>query len=194
MPTLAEFLALLIADLTRWEGKFRHLYLDTKGLPTIGIGNLVATAEAAVALPFVVMPDGRAAVEEEKRQSWKVVKAMPGSMRARAYESASNLRLTEKAVDALVVERLTGEFLPGLRDLYPKFDTFPMQAKQSFVDLAYNCGLGGLAKFSQLRNAALLQDWVSASKRCHRSSSREDRNVWCASMFMYAASQPQFVA
>jgi GH24 family phage-related lysozyme (muramidase) len=183
----------LLADLDRWEGRYKHMYLDTKGLVTTGIGNLVKTAGAAAALPFVIIPRGTAASDEEKSAGWGAVKAMPPGLRARAYESACQLRLTDVAVNVLVRERLDGEFLPHIRGRLPAFDAFPTQAKQALVDIAYNCGTGGFDAFHNMLEAAEKQDWVSCSKRCHRSSSREDRNVWCSAMFMYASSQPLFL-
>lgn len=195
MPTEPErprsLLSLLIADLERWEGKYRHLYLDTKGLVTTGIGNLVRTPEDAVGLGLVL--GGVAATPAQARDAWAAVKRMQPGLRARSYEVASPLRLTEEAVDQLVARRLNDEFVPGLRRLWPSFDAFPVQAKSALVDMAYNCGLSGLAKFTHLGADVQRQDWVAASSSCHRMSARPERNDWTAAQFMYAASQPEFL-
>jgi GH24 family phage-related lysozyme (muramidase) len=197
MPNQPEpsrsLLRLIIEDLERWEGKFLHLYLDDKGLPTIGIGNLVRSPRSALELPFVVPAENRPATDDEKFAAWRAVMTMRPAMRAPAYEGASPLRLTEEAVDQLVARRLDEEFLPGVRALFPAFESFPVQAKRALVDMAFNCGLAGLAGFVHLREAVGRQDWVACSSRCHRASKREGRNEWTAAMFMYAASQPEFL-
>lgn len=39
------------AQLSKWEGSYGHLYLDTKGLPTTGVGNLVKLMSDVAKLP-----------------------------------------------------------------------------------------------------------------------------------------------
>ena len=43
----------------QYEGKIPHMYLDTKGLVTVGVGYLLATVVEAQKLPFIVDKTGK---------------------------------------------------------------------------------------------------------------------------------------
>jgi GH24 family phage-related lysozyme (muramidase) len=47
------------------EGYVEHMYLDTKGLVTVGIGNMLPSVAAAQALPFVNRSTGNRATADE---------------------------------------------------------------------------------------------------------------------------------
>lgn len=62
-----------------------------------------------------------------------------------------------------------------------------METKQALLDMAYNLGVGGLGKFSQLKEAVNRQDWATAAECCNRRTSRAERNDWTREMFLAAA-------
>ena len=49
------------ALIKRGEGCISHMYLDTVGKVTVGVGNMLPTAEAAVELPFIDRDTGASA-------------------------------------------------------------------------------------------------------------------------------------
>ncbi len=49
------------------EGCISHMYLDTVGKVTVGVGNMLPTADAATALPFIRTGSGNNATENEIR-------------------------------------------------------------------------------------------------------------------------------
>src|SRR5690606_6058570 len=55
------------------EGRVDCMYLDVKGLVTVGVGNLVDPVHLAERLPFR-RPDGSLATREEIRAAWHTVK------------------------------------------------------------------------------------------------------------------------
>jgi len=46
MPLSTETRATLKKNLSKYEGKIEHLYLDTKGKVTVGIGHLITNKNA----------------------------------------------------------------------------------------------------------------------------------------------------
>ncbi len=163
--------------LKKWEGSYDFMYLDTVGLVTTGVGNLLKTADDACELPWN-KPDGEPATEDEIRQGWEDVKGSKAGLRATAYKSVCGLRLADDDVKALVDTRLENEFLPGLRKLVPGFEDYPEPCQECLVDLAYNLGLRGLGKFGTLLAAVRSRSWLVAAKSCSVKSSRPERNAW----------------
>jgi GH24 family phage-related lysozyme (muramidase) len=183
MPTSEYF-----DDLVAHEGFTNWLYCDTRGFVTTGVGNLVATPEAAVALPFLRM-DGQAASAAEKTAGWSTVKgAFDPNKSADYYRGFSSIRLTMVDVRLMADHRLEAEFIPGIKRLCHDFDSWPLPARKAMVDMAYNLGLGGLAKFHNLLADCQAHDWAKAASDCHRSSCREMRNLWTSQCFIEAAA------
>lgn len=177
----------LVDGLLHWEGLTRHMYLDTRGHVTVGIGNLLPSAEAAAGLPFIDARTGRAATRDEIAAAFAYVEEKPEGMRASRYAGATTLRLPEATVRELAVERLDREFLPALRRQFAGFDEYPASAQRALVDMIYNLGPRGLSRFENLRAACEAGDWARAAEECGRSSSRAERNEWTRSLFLEAA-------
>jgi GH24 family phage-related lysozyme (muramidase) len=178
----------LVDDLLRWEGYTENMYVDTRGFVTVGIGNMLPSAEAAKKLPFIDAKTGKPATPEQIEAAFAAVARMRKGMSADKYAAATTLRLPESTVRQLASDRLKNEFLPALRRMFPGFDSFPASAQQALVDMAYNLGTGGLAKFKNLRAACEAGDWARAATECSRSTSRPARNEWTRQMFLEAAA------
>jgi GH24 family phage-related lysozyme (muramidase) len=180
----------VVGDLLRWEGRTSHMYRDTRGYVTVGIGNMLRTAEAAMSLPFVDAATGRAATPEQVAEAFATVARMPHGQDYRAgfFAPATSLRLPVATVRQLATERLDREFLPALRRQFAGFDSYPASAQQALVDMVYNLGAGGLSRFRNLHEACESGDWARAAAECSRSSSRPERNEWTRAMFLRAAA------
>ena len=178
----------LVDDLLRWEGYADNMYVDTRGFVTVGIGNMLPSAEAAKKLPFIDAKTGKPATPEQIEAAFAAVARMRKGMSADKYAAATTLRLPESTVRQLASDRLKNEFLPALRRMFPGFDSYPASAQKALVDMAYNLGAGGLAKFKNLRAACEAGDWARAATECSRSTSRPARNEWTRQMFLEAAA------
>ena len=175
-------------DLEEHEGCTTWLYCDGRGYVTVGIGNLVASPEQCAAYPFA-HKDGSPATPEEKASAWAAVNdAFDKTRSAVYYTHASDLRLTTAFVRELVGKRLENEFIPGIRKLCHDFDAWPLPARRAIVDMAYNLGVGGLAKFHHLISACQARDWAGAAAQCHRATCRDMRNAWTMQCFIDAAA------
>jgi GH24 family phage-related lysozyme (muramidase) len=176
-------------DLARFEGSKSYMYQDSRGFITTGVGHLLKTAADAEKLPWINSATGKLATKAEIDAAFAHVEDMPTGRKADAYKLEGGLVLPDGKAEELARKRLDNEFLPGLRKLYPEFDSFPPSAQRALIDMAYNCGLGGLAKFHHLADAVAKQDWAAAAAACHRKSCREERNEWTHDMFMAAVNE-----
>ena len=152
------------------------------GLVTTGVGNMLPTPAAAAELEWWV-GNTRKATPAEVHAAFAAVKAAAPGKPADSYKRLTVVRLDPPYAERLALERLTSEFLPGIRDLFDGFDEYPDAAQRVVVDLAYNMGLGLLGKFHHLREACAASNWAQAAEECHVASSRQDRNDWRREMF-----------
>src|SRR5690242_19096293 len=76
-----------------FEGAIPHLYLDSRGNPTCGVGFLVADEAALRRLPW--SPDARAAEAD-----YQLVKVAPVGRTAEFYRQFCNARLSDAAMRA----------------------------------------------------------------------------------------------
>jgi GH24 family phage-related lysozyme (muramidase) len=171
------------------EGESRHMYLDTAGLVTTGIGHMLKTPDAAVKLPWYHETTGLPATPSEVRTRFEELRASWAHHRtehpkeqnrfdAKSYEKGSDLVLPPTFPRKDAIDRLQNDFLPKLRKVFPGFDAYPMPAQRAIVDMAYNLGIGKLEKgFPNFVGLCRDGKFAQAAVESHRSSSREERNV-----------------
>jgi GH24 family phage-related lysozyme (muramidase) len=176
-------------DIVAHEGKYPFMYIDTRGFVTVGIGNLVASAETAASLPFAHRHEGPLATARERIAAFNAIKGKPAGRQARYYRIFTDLDLPDASIETLALTRLQTEFLPGLKRIFPRFDRFPLPARRALVDMAYNLGVKGLKEFTHLVQSANAQQWAAAARECHRKTCRASRNEWTQNQFEKAAEE-----
>lgn len=176
------------------EGNEPFMYLDSAKPPrgpnvTTGIGFLLHSVDAALALPWHHAADGLRASAAEVQAEWARVTAMPGGLQATAYRGP--LRLSPADIEAEGFRRLRA-MAAGLQVEFPGYDSFPASVQQALLDLRWNAG--SLLGWVHLRTAcnAAPPDWLTASEQCttanpNGSSLREARNAWRVQCFLTAA-------
>lgn len=172
----------LLDGLIMWEGLHDYLYQDSLGYVTTGIGNLVKTADAATKLDWIDSA-GNPASEALVRSDWLRVAGASSGHAASYYEPLSQCRLPEGGAQSLARARLNAEFIPALEAQFPNFDDLPVPARRVLIDMIYNLGAAGLAKFTNLHAAVAAADWERAAVASHVSTSRDTRNDWRAAQF-----------
>jgi GH24 family phage-related lysozyme (muramidase) len=187
------------------EGTVSYMYLDSATPPnvTAGIGFLLASVDAAVALPWQ-HADGTPATAQEISADFFRVRNMAGGLRAEKYQG--NLCLTHNAIYAEGRRRLRA-MLSALPGLFPAYESFPAGVQQALLDLEYNLGPGKLSTWTKLRAACnstppnwanLLADGHTVDPLCaaaqcrvanpdHRLG-REARNDFRSNAFVAAAA------
>lgn len=151
----------------RFEGRIPYMYLDVKGLVTVGLGCLIDPESLARSLPFVSKSTGKRVPVEVIGVEWHNVKA--NTLLARQGHTmaarVTTLRLGEDAIDDLARVRLhaTEEFLKRtLKD----FDEWPASAQLATLSMAWAMGAGFTHTFPSWTKAALRHDWATCAKQC----------------------------
>jgi GH24 family phage-related lysozyme (muramidase) len=177
----------VLSDFENWEGKISHMYLDTKGLVTVGVGKMLPDTAAAQELDFVRRADGGAASADEIAADFNAVSAQAAGRLAATYKKYTNLDLPDEAIGDLLKTVVEG-FENDLEQCYAGYDNYPLSAKRALLDMIYNLGLDGLLKFKKMKASVEAGDWTTAAAQCHRNGPSEARNNWTRDLFLDAAS------
>jgi len=148
----------------KFEGYVHFMYLDIKGLVTIGIGNLI-DAEASVRnLPFTHKLTRAAATQKEILAEWRKLKRMPELAQKghKACEAITDLRLSDEDIAALVERRLlANEAL--VRQTFREWDDFPADAQLGVMSLAWAVGAAFAPRWPRFTAACHEGDWAGAA-------------------------------
>src|SRR4051812_32439367 len=88
------------------EGNIAHMYLDSVGKVTVGIGNLLSTAVAASELAFVNRATAEKATQVEIAGDFEAVSRQAWPRVARFYRSFTALVLPGPQIDELFHRRV----------------------------------------------------------------------------------------
>jgi GH24 family phage-related lysozyme (muramidase) len=175
------------ADLEGWEGKVSHMYLDSMGLVTVGIGKMLPNVAAAQKLRFVKRANGVAATAADVATDFKEVSNQTAGKLASSYKKYTQLDLPDDVIYDLLKTVVNG-FEANLKTNFKGYNAYPDKAKRALLDMVYNLGSAGLLKFKQLKKAAESQDWEEAARECHRKKISEKRNNWTRDLFLASAT------
>lgn len=185
-PTTVPF-SETAADFERWEGRVQHMYLDTKGLVTVGIGKMLPDVKAAQALAFVRRSDKAAASAAEIKTDFDNVSKQTKAQLASAYEKHTALVLPDDEIDALLATVVAG-FEADLKANFTGYENYPASAKRALLDMIYNLGKSGLLAYKKLKKAAEAGKWKDAAAECYRHGPSQERNDWTRDRFLEAAN------
>jgi GH24 family phage-related lysozyme (muramidase) len=185
MPTIADFKK----EIKISEGSISHMYLDTVGKVTVGVGNMLPDVSAAKKLPFVDRSTKKKATDAEIEADFSSVKSQTKGLIASSYKKHTKLDLPDMEIDKLLDERIA-EFTRQLKLKFPKFDTYPITAQMAMLDMAFNLGVNGLVtKFPSMKKAIDGTDWSTAAKESNRPQVSTARNAVVKKWFDEAAKK-----
>jgi GH24 family phage-related lysozyme (muramidase) len=152
----------------KFEGAIPWIYLDVKGLATIGLGCLIEPAGVALGLPFVIRGTDTKATPDQIARDWVTVKrnrllAHQGAQRARFH---TDLDLTEEGIEQLAWHRLKLNEDYLLEHAFPMFGEFPADAQLGIHSMCWAMGAGFPAFFPKFTKAAQSLDWGGCAKEC----------------------------
>jgi GH24 family phage-related lysozyme (muramidase) len=154
---------------TQFEGKVNFMYLDIKGLVTIGIGNLIDPVDVALQLPFVHKSDGSPASQDEIRNEWNTLKSQPDLAQKgfTACTPLTNLMLTDNSIAQLVTAKLN-QFASTLKTTseFSNMDSWPADAQLGLLSMAWAMGPAFGASWPSFRAACAASDWSTAAANC----------------------------
>lgn len=180
----------LCSTLGNYEGRVNHLYLDTKGKVTVGIGHLVINSSAMQPLRLFSVRNGirhALATSLEKRSEYDRVVRLPWGLRysAASFKRHTTLIMDDPDIDALADKHIDS-FYRELRTLYTvgrgypaNFDSFPHSVKLALFDMIFNVGATKLTNLFPRFNAAIkLEDWQGAAAEANRPDVSPARNAY----------------
>lgn len=196
MPLNSAVRQCIAENLVLFEGKTDHLYLDTNGYPTIGIGHCVANLAAFTQLAMIRISDGEPASEQEKIAEYQTIKQKPAGYNASWYHAFCKLRLPEQTINSIHEEHLRC-FHHELRQVFKRsrgyncdFEQLPSPVQIALFDLAYNVGTTNLQhKWPKLHQAIKQQNWQLAAQESNRKGIQAARNEHIKSLFLSAAGK-----
>ena len=209
------------------EGYYNFMYLDSQSIITIGAGwNLEASGSASapsaevLALPFLERKTSKAPADSDKsiKAAWAALRALSPSGTKQNYaapyfKDKTDLYIDDSKPDNPLMTRFNkhiADFTAQLQRMFKDFDSFPVPAREAFLDMAFNMGVGraavaavkadpkhhkkghkghkatGLHQFKSLIAAAEKADWKSAADDCKRGGVNADRNTWTRNLFLEA--------
>lgn len=167
----------------QFEGVIAHMYLDSEGFVTIGVGHLLANAEAAISLALINKQTEATASEAEKKQEWNTINGKESPKKASFYEPFTKLKLKTTDIETLLKADLEG-LEKDLKDIYSQYESLPQAAKEGLLDMIFNLGKNGLkTKFPKFNQAVNAQDWATAAKECKRGGISDERNTAIRTLF-----------
>lgn len=178
----------LLPKIIAHEGTIPHMYLDTAGLVTVGVGQMLPNVASAQQLPFVFRDSLVPASAEDIAKDYAAVSAAEVGLKAIAYQGVTRLILVESTIENLLLARID-EFMQQLSQAFPNYLSFPKSAQEGILDMAFNLGVQGLInKFHQFCAAVREENWQTCAVECHRRAISGARNDYTRALFEAAAS------
>ncbi|HEY6879455.1 MAG TPA: hypothetical protein VI299_15615 [Polyangiales bacterium] len=174
------------------------MYLDTRGLVTTGIGNLIDPVRLALGLPFQFkstnrhgIVSGRMATRDEIESEWKYLKDHPNRasfirLGARTIEPHTSLELSAANRQTLFLNKSNSNERQ-LRTHFSEYDSWPADAQLALMAMAWGLGPGFPNTWPNFAKACRARDFDAAAANSHIRSWRSERNVASVQLFSNAA-------
>ena len=182
---------------TTFEGRVPWMYLDIRGLVTIGIGNLIDPISEALRLDMV-KPDGKPASESDIRQEWTLVKSLQklAPQGHRSFEKLAQLRMTDNAIETMVLSKLdrNDRFLANR---FRGWEDMPASAQMGVHSMSW--AMGPAFSFPRFQKALMAGDWRTCANECRMDDSKNPgltpRNKANEKLFLFClAGDPSVVS
>lgn len=155
--------------LSEYEGTVYHMYLDSKGFVTIGVGHLLSTVAEAQKLSFVDSKTSKKATVDDIKADFENVSKQPKNKFSSYYKAHTKLVLNQIEIDNLTNSHIE-IFYNELKLVYPEFDSYPEAARLALFDLIFNLGMTNLRTLWPTFNKAVKEkDWKKAGDASNRS-------------------------
>ncbi len=172
----------------KYEGKISHMYLDSKGYVTIGVGHLLKDLISAQKLNLKKR-NNTPASKDEIKLDYDAVKKQPKNRLASFYKRHTNLVLADTDINVLTDKHIDS-FEGELKRIYSDFDSFPSEVRLALFDLIFNVGMTDLNNnWPSLKKAVKAKDWTTAATESSRKSPiSAERNKYVKDLFNKAAA------
>jgi GH24 family phage-related lysozyme (muramidase) len=176
-----------VAQLQIFEGAIAWMYLDTRGFVTVGVGEMLAAASRAQALPFLDI-SGNPVTPDAILAEYNRVVALPPAQPAGAYRANTSPTLSAASVNSLLMTQV--QYFDGqLSAKFANYAAFPDPAKLGLLDMIYNLGAHGLfVGYPTFMGDVTNGNWAGAAAQCYRNGPSAARNQWTQQQFLAAAA------
>lgn len=155
--------------LAEYEGTITHMYLDSKGYVTVGIGHLLSSVAEAQKLPFVEQKTGKKAKAEQIKTDYENVDKQAKNRLASYYKKYTTLQLTQSEINKLTDKHIE-VFYNELKSIYADFDTYPSEVQLALFDLIFNLGMPNLKNSWPTFNSHIkAKEWQKAADNSNRA-------------------------
>ena len=178
--------------LKRYEGKYNHMYLDKKGLVTIGIGFLIDPVDEALKLQYRTKGGGTVGNAEVKAE-WEKVKERKDLINkgGPAFASITTLELSDQGIRTLFIKKSEAAAKwyvnnAVAKKYYGEFNSWPADAQMALLGIAW--GIAPIPQFGwrALPEACKREDWMKAAEECRIKDAPVGRNRGHKLMFQNA--------
>ncbi len=182
--------------LEQYEGKVNFMYLDVKGLVTVGVGHLIDPVHMALKLEFGPKGGGGPVSAAEVTAEWQKIKARKDIVNkgGEAFGAITSLVLTDKGIKKMVLDDANAienyiKTNGSAQKFYADFNNWPADAQLGFMGVAW----GGIPipqfGWHKFPEACRVADWDTAAIESKISSAiAAGRNEAHKLMFMNAAA------
>lgn len=190
VAAVAPISATLKKKLFEYEGNVPHMYLDTKGFVTVGVGHLLKDVEVAKKMPFVVRDTGVSATVKQIEDEFKLIKKRPFGNKEPAFKfkAFTSLIITDSTINAEVVSHISN-FENELKRIYgaAEFSAFPNNVKLALFDMIFNLGMTKLNNlFFNFNKHIKSGDYKKAALESSRTGISGSRNAYVANLLSTA--------
>jgi GH24 family phage-related lysozyme (muramidase) len=188
-------------NIEKYEGRIPHLYLDTVGKVTVGIGHMVPNK---VAMSTVAMYKKGAnnilviATAAEKDVEYDAIKKQPfgWNYEATSFKKHTTLIMKDEDINAQrdkhiqsFYKELTGYYTTA-NGFTKAFDTMPSEVQKALFDMVFNLGITKLKnQYIKFNGFIKSEKWDDAAKQSNRLGISPIRNKYVFDLFKAAHSK-----
>ncbi|MCH8861582.1 MAG: hypothetical protein IID51_03625 [Proteobacteria bacterium] len=185
-----------------FENLFSHMYLDSQGHVTIGVGHLIADEATAVGLhpnpilfQWQVGKGSGLVTPADIRADYRNVKTFAGTL-AEDFEPATRLEMSQSNALALAKSDIAVRVNEVRANSgYKDFGTFPIDAQKAIADMVFTLGSPVFLGYINFKNAVRHRDWKTAAAESSRGGVHQPRNDTIIKWLENAATaEPYFIS
>ncbi len=182
-------------NIEKYEGRVSHLYLDTVGKVTVGVGHMVPNKAA---MANVVMYKKGAnnsltlATLAEKYAEYEAIKKLSFGQRfgASSYKKHTTLVMKDTDINTQrnkhvqsFYKELTGYYTTA-NGFAKDFDAMPVDGQKGLFDMVFNLGITKLkGQYTKMNFLIKQRKWAEAAKESNRKGIGPTRNKLVKSLF-----------
>ncbi len=160
--------AQLMRQLEQQEGRINHMYRDTRGFITVGVGHLLPYPHTATRLAFVHKDSGQPASDADICSEFRHLLTRPYGqhLSTHSFRPHTRLVLPEPLIDALTRQHIK-TFTEELGNLYGQAElaAMPERVQLALYDMIFNLGLPKLKHgFPRFNEHIHNGNWTAAAE------------------------------